>query len=279
MDRFRLVGVIAAALFLGGCGVFQRVSSEVLATALLIQVKDPLQLEPDQSAIAVRVGLIEDATSDNPKISPLASVNVTVADEALSFGTVTLAAADSSTTPEAQEAYVATSQDSSLVYNPGARYVVTVHVAGGDHKGDYTMGVVAPAEATLGGIPDPYNAETHTANTPMTVTVSPAADYEYALVAVVRDNGGQPEIVYDNRPQSLGDWLSFLSGRFDGEVEIPAEAFPDTGTVYGLSVTGMAGSKTADESANLNFLSKFLAGTSTPEVVCTDPISGCVGLP
>lgn len=264
--------VALAGLLLTSCDFASRVQAEVYATALLLEVEDPLGVNDPETGLLVRLGTIQDAASDNPKVEPLSGAEVWVVDDSSTFGRVDLTPADESEVDgDATGAYTATSQDTDLSYTPGERYHLTIRIPSGDYKGEYAMSVTAAEAAEVSGYPDALQGDTHPVGQPLTVTVEPPDEYEYGLVAVLEDTGDEPELVYDNRPDALGEWLEFLNGTFGGEIEVPGEAFSKDGTVYGVAVSGLVSSRAAEESSGLNLLSEFLAGSSTPALVCTEP--------
>ena len=276
MKKALLVGACLAFLSMTSCRFASRVSAEVFANSLLLEVRDPLEVQPPETVLVVRVGLIEDATSENPKFEPIVGAEVVLESEDLPFNTIVVDNAEDGEVPNAQGAYVVTSQDTALEYMPGARYTVRITVPAGDHQGEYSMSIVAPAASEVMGFPDTLGGETHPVDTPMTLNIEPANEYEHGLVLVVEDTGGgNPEVVYDSTPQSAVEWITFLIGSFGGEVTIPEgerdNPFTTSGQAYGVGVTGIKTSIGPDESANLHLLSEFLAGSMETAIVCTDP--------
>ena len=223
MKKALLVGACLAFLSLtSSCRFASRVSAEVFANALLLEVRDPLELQPPETVLVVRVGLIEDATSENPKLEPVVGADVVLESEDLPFNTIIVDNAGDGEVPDSSGAYVVTSQDTALEYVPGARYTVRITSPAGDHQGEYSMRMVAPEASQVSGFPDTLSGDTHPVDTPMTLTIEPANEYEHGLVVVATDTGGgNPDIVYDSTPQSAVEWTKFLIGSFGGEVTIP----------------------------------------------------------
>lgn len=263
--------LIACVLASTSCRFASRVSAEVFANALLVEVKDPLGLQPPETACVVRVGLIEDATSDNPNIEPVVGADVLLESVDAGFNSIILSSAQTGE----PGAYGASSQDTDLVYQVGAEYTVRITIPAGDHQGEYSLTVVAPEASNVTGFPDTVGGETIPVGEPLVLNIDPPDAYEHGLVVVAVDESGEPDVIYDNTPQSAGEWAKFLVGGFGGEVTIPEgereNPFQDAGRVYGVGVTGVVSSKGPQESANLHLLSEFLAGTMETALVCTAP--------
>jgi hypothetical protein len=133
-------------------------------------------------------------------------------------------------------------EDPELAYVVGRSYALEVYEDGRL----YSAEMLAPPPPNLTGVPDPLNGETHSAQSPLSLSMGQQFDNYLAVVAT--ENG---DITYSNEPQTAGEYLEWIGG---GDVvtniTIPASAFPDPGAGY---VIGVAGIRRASDSAFDNF--------------------------
>jgi len=140
-------------------------------------------------------------------------------------------------------------------------------VASGSDAGTYHTTGTAPPRAVVSGIPDPLMGQTQTVGNPLTITIG-GASYDAGLVLVFDQTGN---LVYDNRPKTVGDAVNLALGNFDGKVTVPGSVFANSGQAYGLVVAGLKAAPPSGVSTNLEILSRFYMGSATTAALQTGP--------
>jgi hypothetical protein len=257
--RSSLAGVsllLAACAFSASCETAERASSRTVAVNLLLDIGDPFDLAPRHTEIAANAMKIT-GPIDEPEATPLTGASVSVEIE----GGAPIAMAETGAGSGVYRAASGTGGNASLVYTSGASYSITI-----DASKNYTTTVTAPPRTNVTGLPDTQNGDTIPANMPLTVQLT--GTYDRGIVFVVNSAG---DITHDSRPTDVQQAIDFVFGDFDGTIEIPAGAFPSSGTAYGIVIVGLESAPTSGISSNLNILSRFYAGSAKTAIVVTDP--------
>lgn len=168
--------------------------------------------------------------------------------------------------------YLTTSvDDAALEYVDGTQYTFRAALPDGS-VAEYGGTVSAPTRLTPAVLtlepqptevfPDLAQVGVHPRNTALTVSWPAGGQYgRYAYVSVLRakaDDLKNPEVVFDNRPESAEEIIQFILGTPPTSVTIPAETFDQDG-IYGVIVVMM--NKQDDLLPNTFLGSPILAGS------------------
>lgn len=266
VQRAALFGVFALAtvVALSACGdAVKRLKSKVVAINMIIDVGDPFGAAPRQAGLLVNLMQIE-GPIDEPEATPLTGATVTV--EATAGVTGTLAVPETGAGVYTLNA--GTNASPAFTYNSNGEYTVTMEVAAGERAGTYITKVNPPPRTNVeaGDIPDFLLGETHPSDTALDVTLTGSYDRGFVLVL---DSSGNT--VYDSRPTDVQTAIDFALGDFNGTLTIPATAFPEPNSVYGVVIVGLESAPSSQISSNLNILTRFYAGSAFTALVRTDP--------
>lgn len=140
--------------------------------------------------------------------------------------------------------------DSGLVYMGGLTYTVRASLDDGS-AAEYGGTVTAPtplSPAALELSPEPTEAVPgfdgvlrHPKSSALTVSWAEGQFGRYAYVSVFRarpSDPDNPELVFDNRPESAGETIEFILGTPPTSIEVPADTFAEDG-LYGVVVVIM----------------------------------------
>jgi hypothetical protein len=225
--------------------------SNVAVEALVLGVDEPVEGIDLGAAAGVTVFLAE--------AESLSSFEANLLDDAdrVWVQTETMAAVDLIALGDGL--YEATSDESEgLTYSVGATYSIRVS----DGGETFLVSGEAPPPPVLTGVPAPG---THAAGSALSFDLSDQNFDNY--LAVVADEDGN--LVYDNRPETSGDYIDWIRGTDVGVVTIPGQAFPSPGTAY---VLGLAGVRKGDDFDGFNPLVSNLAlGSLAVEAIVTAP--------
>ena len=147
--------------------------------------------------------------------------------------------------------YLTTSvDDAALQYVDGTQYTFRASLPDGS-VAEYGGSVTAPSRLTPAALtlspqptevfPDLAQVGVHPKNTALTVSWASEQYGRYAYVSVFRakaDDLENPELVFDNRPESAEEIIQFILGTPPTSVTIPAETFAQDG-IYGVVVVIM----------------------------------------
>ena len=263
--RTALLGaaVLAVAAASASCDTAKRVGSKVVAINILLDVGDPFDLAPRHTEAVANFMTIS-GPIDEPVAEPLSGATATLDIEGV---------VDPIDMPEetpgvyrVSSVGAGTGGNANLVYTSGADYSITVDQPTGKFEGEYAMEVTAPPRTEVTGLPDTENGDTIPANTALTLEL--VGEYDRGIVFVIDSSGN---VTYDNRPTDPASAIDFVFGDFDGTIVIPATAFPNTASFYGIVIAGLESAPTRDISEDLNILSRFYAGSAKTALVITDP--------
>lgn len=163
-------------------------------------------------------------------------------------------------------------QSMGLEYADGQTYVFTAKLPG--DTVEFGGSVTAPTQLQnasltftpeLGALAMVADVKTHPKNTDLTVAWT-AQNGRYAYVTVVRADPmkpDQPEIVFDNRPQTGGEIVKFILGTPPTSITIPGSTFADDAAYAVIVVTMNKG----DPRTNTSLASPILAGSGAAVVI------------
>lgn len=163
-----------------------------------------------------------------------------------------------------------------LVYTPGASYAFVAEANGARYGGTLPAAPtrLSPAALVLdpaptAAHPDVPEALLHPADTKLTVRF-PEQYGRFGYVTVLRANPNDatdPELVFDNRPDTAQEILDLVVGNPSRTVEIPATAFAQDG-IYAIIVVALE--RGADLLPNTFIGSPILVGSGAAVVVGVD---------
>jgi hypothetical protein len=251
--------LVLSALPLLACSNLDDYFSTMAAEGLLLGLEEV----PPEFADEVELGAAATATSFVAAARSLTNFEANLVDDA---DRVVITRGDSITDLDnlGDGLYeVDSSIDEEFEYVVGGRYRLQIERAGKAHYVD----IVAPAPPELVGLP-----EIHSVNTPITVDLTGQGFNNYIAIVGTVDAEGNLDLTYDSRPRDAGEYIDWIRARNEvTTVELPASAFPRTGTPYLVAIAGMVRAKDADFEALNPLVSNFAAGSAAPALVTTAP--------
>ncbi len=261
----------ASTLFISGCDFLDSATSTTIVGGILlrtpeIQVDGALDVPAEVVATAY-VGERESATS-TAEPNPIRGANVQV-----TFAGNTIALQEQ-TEPNTEGFYMENSIQSMSLEYTNTTYAFDARLPG---SADTRLGgsvtaplALTPAAITLSPSPMPDTLPMgidgrHAPNTQLVLTW-PTQHGKHGYVVVLRadlNDVENPQLVYDNRPETAGDLLQFVLGTPPSELTVPASAFAQDG-VYAVTLVTLD----KGEPFSGTFLgSPFLAGSGATVVL------------
>lgn len=250
MKLGRALSLLAVPLFgVTGCNAIESVTATTVVAGTLVRTPE-LQV---QGRFDVRAEVLASAwvgerknATDTGEPTPVrgADVNITFAGNRIPLPEDDSAAGFYQTN-------TVEDPDSGLIYMGGLSYTTRASLDDGS-VAEYGGTVTAPTElspAALNLSPTPSSMDippfgtvlVHPKSTALNVAWAGDRFGRYPYVSVFRaraDDTSNPELVFDNRPESAGEIIEFILGTPPAEVDIPADTFAEDG-LYGVVVVIM----------------------------------------
>jgi hypothetical protein len=234
------LALLGAAALASACDLIEGVTATKIVSGIVIatpELKLTGSFDVKSETIATAWIGQRDSPTSTAEPSPLTGVDVKLTTPGGTF-----ALTEETSTPGV---YLVTStSQSGLTYQAGASYGLDALIQGASYGNDGT----APPRLDAGsltftptlGAGQLQGVRVHARNTALTVQW-PSTAGRYAYVSVLRAKPSaptEPELVFDNRPETAGEILSFVLGDPKSSIEIPGGTIATTG-LYAVVVVAM----------------------------------------
>jgi VCBS repeat-containing protein len=229
MLRFFVPALLAALVLVvsPGCQLLENALSPVAAEGLLVSITAPDDGDlPDvdiqiESEVGATVFLAEAEVVATIEGSPLLGAEVGLSGP---FGSVNLV-------EEGNGTYQITSAQAEVMsYQAGGTYIMDVDAGDGVRR-SVTVTAPTPSGIVWPAVDEPQSLAEFAANG---WTIDLGRSYDNALAVLVAEDG---EIVFDNRPTSVRDYLDWILATGVDAITIPAAAFQGLAPgAYGVGV-------------------------------------------
>lgn len=234
------LAVFGTAALASACDLIEGVTATKIVSGIVIATPE-LRLAGsfDVKSETVATAWIgqRDSPTSTAEPSPLTGLDVKLTSPG---GTFKLA--EQASTPGVY--LVSSTSQAGLTYQAAANYALDAVIQGATYGNDGT----APPRLDAGsltftptlGTGQLQGVRTHARNAALTVQwPSTAGRYAYVSVLRAKPNAPtEPEFVFDNRPETAGEILSFVLGDPKSSIEIPASTFATSG-LYAVVVVAM----------------------------------------
>ena len=259
--RFSLLLCAASLLGLSSCDFFEGLQGAlkpVVSESLMISIEAPESPQgsgidiPIDSQVAITAFLAEATLSTQITGAPLSGLITSIDGP---FGVIELSETGNGT-------YTTTSvANADFRYAPNTDYNLVIEVPDESALRQVAIRSPGPSNPTLPAWDDLQDLADYSAGW----TIPLGGSFDNAVVLLVDTNG---DLVYDNRPQGVADYMDWLLDSEITEVTIPGEVFTSLAAgPYAIGIAPLVKSEAADFDELNSLLSNALIGEMDMQVI------------